>query len=84
MVRCGVLGAGCGGGVCHPLVFVQMIIFRDCVQVRGAGAGCGDGVCHPLVLLQMTVFRDSGQVRGAGAGCGVRHPFCFCANDCIS
>ena len=56
--------------MCHPLVFVQMIVFRDYRQVRAAGAGCGSGVCHPLVLPPMIVFRDYGQVQGAGAGCG--------------
>ena len=51
--------------MCHPLVFVQMMVFRDYGQVRGAGGG----VCHPLVLVQMIVFRDYGQVRGVVAGC---------------
>ena len=32
-------GRGAGAG-CRPLVFVQMIVFRDYGQVRGAGAGC--------------------------------------------
>ena len=65
--------------MCHPLVFVQMIVFLDYGQVRGAGAGCGGGVCHLLVLVHMIVFRDCGQVRGAGAGCGgwVCHPLVF-------
>ena len=56
--------------MCHPLVFVQMVVFRDYMHVRAAGAVCGSGVCHPLVLQQhIIVFRDYGQVRGVGAGC---------------
>ena len=38
-MRCA--GAGCGSGVCHPLVLPPMIVFRDYGQVQGAGAGCG-------------------------------------------
>ena len=58
--------------MCHHLVLVQMIVFRDSRdygQVLGAGAGCGGWVCHPLVFVQMIVFLEYGHVRGAGAGC---------------
>jgi len=57
--------------MCHPLVFVQMIVFRDCGQVRGRGAGAG---CVILLFLCKWLYfviigRCGLRGRGAGAGC---------------
>jgi len=56
-------------GVSSSPVFVQMTVFRDCGQGRGAGAGCVILLFLCKWLYFVMVVRCGVLGRGAGAGC---------------